>query len=227
MASTGGPRALRRQIEGFWRMDGAGVRRAVSRPSVDRNRLLVKVLGHSSPVSDGAKLRSTKILLSYMMLATTTTTTQASRAVPTAAAGHGEQSWFAAYTCANHEKRVVEHFEARAVEHFLPLYASARRWKDRRVQLELPLFPGYVFVRIAVGARLRVLEVPGVVRLVGFNGQPYPLAESEIESLRKGIMNGSRMEPHPYLSVGSRGRIRTWPLAGGQAELDPTCKRIS
>jgi len=141
------------------------------------------------------------------------------RAMPAAAAGHGEQRWFAAYTCANHEKRVVEHFEARAVEHFLPLYPSVRRWKDRRVQLELPLFPGYVFVRIAVGARLRVLEVPGVVRLVGFNGQPYPLSDGEIESLRKGIMNGSRIEPHPYLSVGSRVRIKSGPLAGVEGNL--------
>src|SRR5258708_33481472 len=158
-----------------------------------------------------------------MMLAITTTTTTTtalvSRAVPAADAGHGEQIWFAAYTCANHEKRVVEHFEARAVEHFLPLYASVRRWKDRRVQLELPLFPGYVFVRIAVGARLRVLEVPGVVRLVGFNGETYPLSDGEIESLRKGIMNGSRIEPHPYLSVGARVRIKSGPLAGVEGSL--------
>src|SRR5712664_2691735 len=125
-----------------------------------------------------------------------------------------EPHWYAAYTRAQHEKRVAAELGMREVEHFLPLYSSVRRWKDRRVQLELPLFPGYVFVRIAVGARLRVLEVPGVVRLVGFNGQPYPLSDGEIESLRKGIMNGSRIEPHPYLSVGSRVRIKSGPLAG-------------
>jgi transcription antitermination factor NusG len=153
------------------------------------------------------------------MLLATTTTEAVSRAVPTAAAGHCEQRWFAAYTCANHEKRVVQHFEARAVEHFLPLYTSARNWKDRRVQLELPLFPGYVFVRIALGLRLRVLEVPGVVRLVGFNGQPYPLPDNEIESLRWGIVNASRIEPHPYLRVGSRVRIKSGPLAGVEGSL--------
>jgi transcription antitermination factor NusG len=94
-----------------------------------------------------------------------------------------------------------------------------RRWQNRSVQLELPLFPGYVFVRIALGVRLRVLEVPGVVRLVGFNGQPYPLEEREIESLRRGIMNASRIEPHPYLSVGSRVRIKSGPLAGVEGKL--------
>jgi transcription antitermination factor NusG len=153
-----------------------------------------------------------------MMLAITTTEL-VPPAVPTAAAGHGEQRWFAAYTCANHEKRVVEHFEARAVEHFLPLYASARRWKDRRVQLELPLFPGYVFVRIALGARLRVLEVPGVVHLVGFGSLPVALSDSEIESLRGGLAQQSRVEPHPYLRTGKRVRVTAGPFSGSEGIL--------
>jgi transcription antitermination factor NusG len=153
-----------------------------------------------------------------MHLATTTNGLAYGR-IPTVVAAPDEHRWFAVYTCANHEKRVIRHFEARAVEHFLPLYTSVRRWKDRRVQLEMPLFPGYVFVRIAFGLRLRVLEVPGVVHLVGFNGQPYPLADGEIESLRKGVMNASRIEPHPYLKVGSRVRIKNGPLAGVEGSL--------
>src|SRR5690348_1640448 len=80
-----------------------------------------------------------------------------------------EQHWYAAYTCANHEKQVASQLDVRVVEHFLPLYGSVRRWKDRRVTLDLPLFPGYVFIRLALQDRLRVLEIPGVVRLVGFN----------------------------------------------------------
>jgi transcription antitermination factor NusG len=156
-----------------------------------------------------------------MLAATTTTPGLVCGAVPANGAGLGEERWFAAYTCARHEKSVVQHFEARAVEHFLPLYTSLRRWQNRKVQLELPLFPGYVFVRIALGVKLRVLEVPGVVRLVGFNGQPYPLEEREIESLRKGVMSASRIEPYPYLnlSVGSRVRIKSGPLAGVQGKL--------
>jgi transcription antitermination factor NusG len=130
-----------------------------------------------------------------------------------------EPHWFAAYTCANHEKRAAEHFYARELEHFLPLYTSLRKWKDRRVQLEMPLFPGYIFVRIEPAARLRVLEIPGVVRLVGFNGQPYPLPDNEIESLRAAVLQGSRIEPHPYLRVGSSVRIKSGPLAGVQGKL--------
>jgi len=122
--------------------------------------------------------------------------------------------WFAVYTCANHEKRVAAHLTARGVEHFLPLYRSRRVWKDRRVFLDLPLFPGYLFARFALTARLRVLDVPGVVRLVGFNGQPYPLAESDVETLRTGIRSALRIEPHPYLTAGSRVRVARGPLAG-------------
>jgi transcription antitermination factor NusG len=122
--------------------------------------------------------------------------------------------WFTVYTCANHEKTVAKCLHARCVEHFLPTYTSVARWKDRRVKLDLPLFPGYMFVRLQTTERLRVMEVPGVVRLVGFNGQPYPVPDAEIESLRTGIQNALRFAPHPYLNVGSRVRVKHGPLEG-------------
>jgi transcription antitermination factor NusG len=137
------------------------------------------------------------------------------------AAGDEEVQWFAAYTCANREKRVAAHFGARAVEHFLPMYRSLRRWKDRRAQIDLPLFPGYVFVRLALSARLRVLTVPGVVRLVGFGGTAYPLPAREVEALRAGVGSGAaRIEPHPYLRVGVRVRITSGPFAGTDGILE-------
>jgi transcription antitermination factor NusG len=100
------------------------------------------------------------------------------------------------------------------VEHFLPVYESVRRWKDRRVTLELPLFPGYVFVRIALREQLRVLKVPGVARLVGFGGLPTALPAEEIELLRTGLMSGVRAEPNPLLMVGRKVRVKRGPLAG-------------
>ncbi len=109
-------------------------------------------------------------------------------------AEYSEPRWYAAYTCAQHEKRVAEQFTQRALENFLPQYASVRRWKDRRVRLELPLFPGYVFVRLALRERLRVLETPSVVRLA--------CAAAQINA-----------EPHAYLTAGRRVRIKCGPLA--------------
>src|SRR5713226_1087257 len=130
-----------------------------------------------------------------------------------------EVRWYAAYTCAKHEKRVAAELEAREVEHFLPLYSSARRWKDRRVTLELPLFPGYVFVRLALCDRLRVLQIPSVVRLVGFNGLPTALPDEELEILRCGLCQSLRAEPHPFLTVGRRVRITGGPFAGLEGVL--------
>lgn len=122
--------------------------------------------------------------------------------------------WYAAYTSANHEKRVAIQMGLRSVEHFLPLYDSVRRWKDRRVRLELPLFAGYVFVRLALRDRLQVLQVSGVVRLVGFNGLPCALPESEIETMRTCLSRRAFLAPHPYVQVGSRVRIKAGPLEG-------------
>src|SRR5271170_2662379 len=114
--------------------------------------------------------------------------------------------WYAAYTRANHERRVAEQLVERGVENFLPQYESVRKWKDRRVRLYMPLFPGYVFVHLALQNRLLVLEVPGVARLVGFNGSPAPLPDEEMRILRTGLSQTSRAVPHPFLSVGRRVR---------------------
>jgi transcription antitermination factor NusG len=129
-------------------------------------------------------------------------------------AEYAEVRWYAAQTCANHEKRVLEQLSQREVEGYLPLYESVRRWKDRRVRLEMPLFPGYVFVHLALRDRMRVLQTPSVVRLVSFGGQPAVLPEQEIETLRQGLTRELRAEPHAYLKTGQRVRVRSGPLRG-------------
>ena len=146
------------------------------------------------------------------LVATVTSTTQTDAALLPST--YLEERWYAAQTCANHEKRVQEQLRQRAVDAYLPVYASIRRWKDRRVTLELPLFPGYVFVRLALRDRLPVLQTPSVVRLVGFGGQPVALPDQEIEALRQGLAKELRVEPHPYLKIGQRVRVRTGPLQG-------------
>jgi len=132
---------------------------------------------------------------------------------------HCTPRWYAAYTSANHENRVAKQLGLRSVEHFLPAYASVRRWKDRRVTLQMPLFPGYVFVRMALRDRLLVQQVPGVAHLVGFDGQPAALLDEEIDELRASLENGVRAGPHPYLNVGRRVRLKSGPLAGMQGIL--------
>jgi transcription antitermination factor NusG len=130
-----------------------------------------------------------------------------------------EAKWYALYTFPRHEKRVAEQIKQRRISCFLPLYRSVRRWKDRRRELELVLFPGYVFVRIAPPDRVRVLELAGAVRFVSFNGHPAPLPDAEIEALAGALASGLRATPHPYLTVGRRVRVRDGPLAKSQGIL--------
>lgn len=122
--------------------------------------------------------------------------------------------WYAAYANVRHEKQVALQLEGRSLDCFLPLYRSVRRWKDRRKEIELPLFPGYLFVRMAPQDRLKVLGVPGVVHIVSFHGQWAPLPDAEIETLRERLRMCGGVEPHPYLTVGARVRVRGGPLAG-------------
>jgi transcription antitermination factor NusG len=124
-------------------------------------------------------------------------------------------NWFAVFTSPRHEKRVQQHFSQRDVENYLPIYRSPRKWRNGlKVVLELPLFPGYIFVRIRRSERVKVLEVPGVVAIVGgAAGQMARLPEAEVEALRSGL-HLRQAEPHPLLTVGRRARIRTGALAG-------------
>jgi transcription antitermination factor NusG len=122
--------------------------------------------------------------------------------------------WYAVYTHANHERRVAQQLGVRGVEHFLPQYESVRRWKDRKVRLDLPLFPGYLFVHLELQNRLRVLEVPGVARLIGFDGRPVPVPEEDLIRVREFLNRGFQAEPHPFLKAGRRVRVKSGPLAG-------------
>jgi transcription antitermination factor NusG len=123
-------------------------------------------------------------------------------------------SWYALYTAPRHEKQVAAQIDRQGIVSFLPLYRSVRRWKDRRKELALVLFPGYVFVRMALQHRLRVLQLPGAVRLVTFSGQPVPLPDGDIENLQHHLSCSGNIEPHPYLSVGRRVRVRSGPMKG-------------
>jgi transcription antitermination factor NusG len=121
--------------------------------------------------------------------------------------------WYAAYTLPRHEKAVAEQLALRHVETYLPLYFSVRRWAQRRALVQVPLFPGYVFVHISGGDRIRVLEHPSVLRLVTFNGRPAPLHAGEIERLQAALEFG-KAEPFPFLIPGKRVRVKSGPLAG-------------
>lgn len=129
-----------------------------------------------------------------------------------------DPKWFVLFVRCNHEKRTAHRLAETQVEHFLPCYLSRRQWKDRRVTLEMPLFPGYLFVRLPFVERSRVLTLPNVVSLVGGKNSPSVVSEDEIHWIRLGIDHGNAM-PHPSPAVGQRVRIISGALSGLQGVL--------
>jgi transcription antitermination factor NusG len=100
-------------------------------------------------------------------------------------------------------------------QEFLPLYHSRRRWSDRVKELDLPLFPGYVFCRFDVQDRLLpILTTPGVVAILGAGKTPVPVSEDEIAAVRAIVGSGLSAQPWPCLTFGSRVLIEYGPLAG-------------
>ena len=122
--------------------------------------------------------------------------------------------WWALYTRHQHEKTVADVLRSKGVEVFLPLYASVRRWRDRRKLLYMPLFPGYVFVRGAMGQRVHVLTTPGVHMILSQGDQAAIIAEDEIQAIRKIAEVDCHAEPHPFLKCGERVRVRNGSLSG-------------
>jgi transcription antitermination factor NusG len=127
---------------------------------------------------------------------------------------HDGLSWYAACTRSRSEKRVATQLQWKAIEHLLPLSTKIRRWRNGKHVVQLPLFPGYVFVRLHPQERTRVLQVDGVAYIVGSNGVPTPLLDEEIERIRQGLRAGICMDNFPYLTKGTRVEVRQGPLKG-------------
>ena len=121
--------------------------------------------------------------------------------------------WFVAHTRSRHEKRVHEQLQLKQVENFLPLYRSQRNWNGRNATVDLPLFPGYIFVRLPLVERLSVLTLGGVAGFVSVGGTPVPLPDGDLERLREWL-SWAEAEPVAYFQPGNRVRITAGPLAG-------------
>jgi transcription antitermination factor NusG len=126
------------------------------------------------------------------------------------------EHWYAVSVRSRHEKLVTRHLAHQGLNYFLPLYRSVRRWKDRRKELDMALFPGYVFVNLDLRDRLGVLQAPGVLEFVTFQGQPAAVPDSEIRALESSLSAGLRPRPHPYLRKGKRVRVKSGPLTNSE-----------
>jgi transcription antitermination factor NusG len=131
-----------------------------------------------------------------------------------------ESPWYAIYTRHQHEKMVVRALTGKGFETFLPLHTADHRWKDRTKILSLPLFPCYVFFRGTLEhSQLQVIATPGVYAIVSSGGQPAAIPSIEIETIRRIVESGARVESHPFLTRGNRVRIKCGPFVGIQGIL--------
>ena len=139
--------------------------------------------------------------------------------------------WYALQTKPRHEKQVERLLTNKGYECCLPLYRQKRRWSDRVIEVELPLFPMYVFCRFNSSVMGKAISTPGITRIVGFDGQPAEVDAEEIESLQLMNRSGLLREPWAYIPDGTVVRVETGPLAGTEGIIcsnrDKKCLLIS
>ncbi len=122
-----------------------------------------------------------------------------------------DKCWFAIQVRPRHEFIAAAHLCHKGYEQFLPTYKVKRNWSDRQKEIELPLFPGYIFCRFDAQLRVPIVSTPGVVRVVGAH---MPIAQGEMEAIQQVMSHGIPAEPCPYLKIGSKVQVTAGPLAG-------------
>jgi transcription antitermination factor NusG len=130
-----------------------------------------------------------------------------------------KQPWFALQTRFHHEELVARQLRNKGFESFLPVYKCRRQWSDRIKELELPLFPGYLFCRFNPAHRLPILTIPGVVRVVGVGRTLVPIDEDEIAAIQEVVQHDLPRQPWPFLRIGQRVRVVCGPLSGVEGIL--------
>jgi transcription antitermination factor NusG len=120
--------------------------------------------------------------------------------------------WYALQVASRCEKAVASGLALRGYSELLPLFRSRRKWSDRLQDVDLPLFPGYVFCRLDVNRRLPALLIPGVVRIVGVGKTPIPVDDDEIAAVQAVVKSGLLAQPWPFLKAGQTVTIEEGPL---------------
>ena len=133
--------------------------------------------------------------------------------------------WYALQIRQRYEKPASEILKNKGYEEFLPMYRARRRWSDRIKEVDLPLFPGYLFCRFDLNAkRAPVVTTPGVTRIVAYGGIATPVDETEIAGIHKLLDSGCLAEPWPYMTQGDIVRIRHGALQGVEGTYIETKK---
>ena len=128
-------------------------------------------------------------------------------------------SWYAVYTKPRHEKKVNAKLEEKKITTFLPLITRRHQWKDRKKDVELPLFSSYLFVDFEYKYRFDVLETDGVIKIVNFNGVPAVVPDWQIESLRHMLEFPETLQLEKYIKPGEIVEITEGLMEGMQGTV--------
>lgn len=123
-------------------------------------------------------------------------------------------AWYALWTRSRHERLVCHELGLRQVEAFLPTVARWSVWKDRKKQVDWPLFPGYCFARFDDAERFLVRTCAGVAAVVSFDGEPAAIPDGEIENIRRLVASDLRYDPCPFIHEGALVRVIHGSLTG-------------
>lgn len=126
----------------------------------------------------------------------------------------GTPRWYALRTRSRHEKLVRDQLGRQGIEPLLPTVKRLSQWKDRKKEIEVPLFSGYCFVRFAPAQKLPVQKVSGVVEIVGGGHRPEPIPDEEIKAIQTLMTSVLPYDPHPYLQEGTMVEVVRGPLQG-------------
>jgi transcriptional antiterminator NusG len=127
--------------------------------------------------------------------------------------------WYALTVKHQHEMAARSALEFNGFEALAPTYRARRHWSDRVKEIDLPLFSGYVFCRFAFTERIKVIDVPGVAKVVEFGGAPAEISEAEIAAIRVVMDSKFPVQPWPHLKAGDRVRVERGPLRGVEGTL--------
>jgi transcription antitermination factor NusG len=127
--------------------------------------------------------------------------------------------WYALTVKHQHEQFLESLLRSKGFEALAPHYRVRRQWSDRVKQVDLPLFPGYLFCKFEFDERIRVVDTPGVGGVVSFGGRPAPVPDQEISDLQAAVNSRLPIRPWPYLKPGDRVRIERGPLRGVEGTL--------
>ena len=123
--------------------------------------------------------------------------------------------WYAVHTRSRHEKQVDLFLSERGVETFLPLVHTLSRRRDRKNYVDIPLFPGYLFVFAEKESLYDVKYTRGVTRIIGTDlGVPTPIPDRQIQDIKSVMETEVQLDPFPYLKKGRMVRVKSGPLKG-------------